>query len=39
MENPIDHLKALDISLYSTLNVDAILIQNYDNGNKYIAKI
>jgi hypothetical protein len=39
MENPIDHFQTMDIRLYSSLNVDAILIQNYDNGNNFIAKI
>lgn len=36
MANPADHIKKLDMASYSQLDIDALLIQNYDKGGRYL---
>jgi len=39
MGNPMDHMSTLDIGNYERLPVDALLIQNYDKGGRFIQMI
>lgn len=39
MGNPKDHMNSLETEKYGSLEVDAILIQNYDKGDKFIEII
>lgn len=36
MANPSDHMKKLDMANYAQLDIDALLIQNYDKGGRYL---
>ena len=39
MANPQNHMNTLSTNLYSKLQIDTLLIQNYDGGNNYMTMI
>jgi hypothetical protein len=36
MANPSDHMSKLDMTSYAKLDIDTLLIQNYDKGGRYL---
>ena len=37
--NPVDHMQSLDLEAYRKLNIDYLLVQNYDKGDRYMDMV